>query len=258
MMRTTDLLNIKGKTALVTGSSQGIGRSIALALAENGADILLNYRSNRKLAEETRKEIMACGLKCWLWEYDLLSDTITDEFLRLKKELGISIDILVLNASIQIHREWNEVTHSDFSSQMNVNVRASLELIQCCVPDMESKGWGRIVTVGSVQQYRPSRQMIVYAATKAAQRNMVKTLAWQLGGKGITINNLAPGVIDTARNKAALADKSFKKDFESRIPLATIGESRDLAAMALVLCSDAGRYITGDDILVDGGLNLPH
>ena len=100
--------------------------------------------------------------------------------------------------------------------------------------------------------------MIVYAATKAAQRNMVKTLAWQLGGKGITINNLAPGVIDTARNKAALADKSFKKDFESRIPLATIGESRDLAAMALVLCSDAGRYITGDDILVDGGLNLPH
>lgn len=257
-MRTADLLNLSGKTALVTGSSQGIGRSIALALAENGADILLNYRSNHELAEETRREIMACGVRCWLWEYDLLSDTITDDFLCLKKELGISIDILVLNASVQIRREWNEVTHDDFTSQMNVNVRASLELIQCCVPDMESNHWGRIVTVGSVQQYRPSRQMIVYAATKAAQRNMVKMLAWQLGSKGITINNLAPGVIDTARNKEVLADTTFKADFEKRIPLGMIGESRDLATMALVLCSDAGRYITGDDILVDGGLNLPN
>ena len=256
-MKTTDLLNLKGRTALVTGSSQGIGRSIALALAENGADIVLNYRSNRQLAEMTGKAITACGVKCWLWQYDLLSDTITDDFLRLKSDRGISIDILVLNASVQIRRRWSDVTHDDFCRQMNVNVRASLELIQCCVPDMEAKGWGRIVTVGSVQQYRPSRQMIVYAASKAAQRNMVKMLAWQLGPKGITINNLAPGVIDTARNKKVLADMSFRQDLEKRIPMGTIGESRDLAAMALVLCSDAGRYITGDDILVDGGLNIP-
>ena len=256
-MRTADLLNLSGKTALVTGSSQGIGRSIALALAENGANIVLNYRSHRQLAEATRQEICASGVNCWLWEYDLAYDTITKDFLRLKKELDIRIDILVLNASVQIRREWNEVTHDDFSTQMNVNVRASLELIQCCVPDMQTKGWGRIVTVGSVQQYRPSRQMIVYAASKAAQRNMVKMLAWQLGPKGITINNLAPGVIDTARNKKVLADMSFRQDLEKRIPMGTIGESRDLAAMALVLCSDAGRYITGDDILVDGGLNIP-
>jgi len=256
-MKTADMFNLTGKTALVTGSSQGIGRSIALALAENGANILLNYRSNRQLAEETKREIVACGVKCWLWEYDLQSDTITHDFTLFREEHDISIDILVLNASVQIRKEWNKVTHDDFNSQMNVNVRASLELIQCCVPDMQAKRWGRIVTLGSVQQYRPSKQMIVYAASKAAQRNMVKTLAWQLGQKGITINNLAPGVIDTARNKEALADESFKKNFESRIPLATIGESRDLAAMALLLCSDAGRYITGDDILVDGGLNIP-
>lgn len=256
-MKTADLLNLTGKTALVTGSSQGIGRSIALALAENGASIVLNYRSNRHLAEETKKEISACGVKCWLWEYDLASDTITSDFLLFKKEHDIIIDILVLNASVQIRREWSQVTHDDFSSQMNVNVRASLELIQCCVPDMEAKAWGRIVTVGSVQQYRPSKQMIIYAASKAAQRNMVKTLAWQLGRKGITINNLAPGVIDTARNKEALADMSFKQNFESHIPLGEIGHSQDLAAIALVLCSDAGRYVTGDDILVDGGLNIP-
>lgn len=256
-MRTVDFFKLTGKTAMVTGSSQGIGRSIALALAENGANIVLNYRSNRQLAEETGKEIAALGVECWLWEYDLLSDTITEDFMRFKQEHAISTDILVLNASVQMRREWDEVTHADFSSQMNVNVRASLELIQCCVPDMEVKGWGRIVTVGSVQQYRPSRQMIVYAASKAAQRNMVKTLAWLLGPKGITINNLAPGVIDTARNKEALADETFKTNFERHIPLCMIGQSRDLAAMALLLCSDAGRYITGDDILVDGGLNIP-
>ena len=256
-MKTIDLFKLTGKTALVTGSSQGIGRAIALALAENGANIVLNYRSNRLLAEETAKEISALGVKCWLWEYDLLSDTITDDFIRFKEEHAIRVDVLVLNASVQVRREWNEVSHDDFSSQMNVNVRASLELIQCCVPDMERNRWGRILTIGSVQQYRPSRQMIVYAASKAAQRNMVKTLAWQLGTKGITINNLAPGVIDTARNKEALAGESFRKNFESHIPLGMVGRSGDMAAMALLLCSDGGRYITGDDILVDGGLNIP-
>ena len=256
-MRTTDLLNLTGKTALVTGSSQGIGRSIALALAENGADIVINYRSNRQLAEETKRDITACGVRCWLWEYDLESDTITRDFTTFKNEHALHIDILVLNASVQVSKAWQEVTHQDFCRQMNVNVRASLELIQCCVPDMEAKAWGRIVTVGSVQQYRPSKQMIVYAASKAAQRNMVKTLAWQLGAKGITINNLAPGVIDTARNKEALANQAFKHQFERHIPLGKIGECQDLAAMALILCSDGGRYITGDDILVDGGLNIP-
>ncbi|MDY4552356.1 MAG: SDR family oxidoreductase [Parabacteroides sp.] len=251
------LFNVRGKTALVTGASQGIGRSVALALAEHGANVVINYRSNRALAEQVQAEIQAMGVEAWLWEYDLLSDSITADFNRLREELGFQIDILVLNASIQIRKPWNEVTIEEFDAQMRVNVRASLELIQCCVPHMEAAHWGRIVTLGSVQQARPSKQMIVYAASKAAQMNMVTNLAWLLGSKGITVNNLAPGVIGTVRNQEVLANPTFKTNIEKHIPVGYIGEPNDLASMALLLCSDAGRYISGADIFVDGGMRLP-
>ena len=212
------LFDITGKTALITGAGQGIGRSIALALAEHGANVVINYRSNHQLAEATLRDVLKMGTKAWLWEYDLLSDTLASDFQLLLQKLGIEVDILVLNASIQIRKKWEDVTLSEFNTQMNVNVRASLELMQCCVPHMESKGWGRIVTLGSVQQNRPSKQMIVYAASKAAQLNMVKNLAWQLGNKGITINNLAPGVIGTVRNEEVLSNEVFKTKIEKNIP----------------------------------------
>lgn len=209
------------------------------------------------MAEATLQAVRQMGVKAWLWEYDLSSETLTADFRFFKEKVSVEVDILVLNASIQIRRKWEEVTLSEFNTQMNVNVRASLELIQCCVPHMESKGWGRILTLGSVQQNRPSKQMIVYAASKAAQLNMVKNLAWQLGNKGITINNLAPGVIGTTRNEEVLSNEVFKTKIEKNISLGYIGEPEDLASMALLLCSDAGRYITGTDILVDGGMSLP-
>lgn len=256
-MGVNHLFNIAGKTALITGAGQGIGRSIALALAEHGANIIINYRSNRQLAEKTLQEVLKFGVRAWLWEYDLLSDTLTSDFLHVKEENKWKIDILVLNASVQIRKKWEDVTLTEFNTQMTVNVRSSLELIQCCVPDMEYKKWGRIVTLGSVQQNRPSKQMIVYAASKAAQLNIVKNLSWQLGYKGITINNLAPGVIETVRNKDVLSNDSFRVEIEKNIPVGYIGEPNDLASMALLLCSDAGRYVSGADIFVDGGMSLP-
>ena len=251
------LFDITGKTALITGAGQGIGRSIALALAEHGANIIINYRSNQGLAEKTLQDVLKFGVQAWLWEYDLLSDTVTSDFQHIKEKCEWDIDILILNASIQIRKKWEEVTLSEFDAQMTVNLRSSLELMQCCVPDMERKQWGRIVTLGSVQQNRPSKQMIVYAASKAAQLNMVKNLAWQLGCKGITINNLAPGVIGTIRNEEVLSNNVFKAKIEKNIPVGYIGEPYDLASVALLLCSDAGRYISGADILVDGGMSLP-
>lgn len=256
-MSIKDSFCVTGKTALVTGSSQGIGRAIALALAEHGANVVVNCRSNLNLSKQTIDDVRKMGVNVWLWKYDLSSETITRDFNEFIQKNEINIDILVLNASIQIRKEWNEVTLSEFNSQINVNLRASLELIQCCVPHMERKGWGRIVTLGSVQQNRPSKQMIVYAASKAAQSNMVKNLAWLLGNKGITINNLVPGVIATVRNEEVLSNSQIKENVKQKIPLHYIGEPQDLASTALLLCSDAGRYITGADILVDGGMSIP-
>lgn len=256
-MGVKQLFNLTGKTALITGASQGIGKCIALALAEHGANVIINYRSNRKLATDTQSEVEAYGVKSWLWEYDLAGDTLSDDFQNLLSKQNINVDILVLNASVQIRKAWDEVTSEEFSLQMNVNLRASLILIQSCVPHMIQSKWGRIVTLGSVQQYRPSKSMIVYAASKSAQLNMVRNLATQLGCHGVTINNLAPGVIATSRNEEVLANTDSRDSILKNIPLGFIGNANDLAATALLLCSNAGRYITGSDYCVDGGMSLP-
>ena len=255
-MEIKNSFNLKGKTALVTGGSQGIGKAISLALAEHGANIVINYRSDKKLAEQTETEINALGVKCSLIQCDLSqldSARIISGFLR---ENNLEIDILVINASIQIRKPWNEVTPEEFEIQINTNFRASLFLIQELYPFMQQKKWGRILTIGSVQQLRPHQQMIVYAASKVAQVSMVRSMAPQFGPYGVTINNIAPGAFNTGRNEEVLQDKAYKANVETKIPMGYIGESSDCAAIALLLCSDAGRYITGQDIFVDGGMSL--
>jgi glucose 1-dehydrogenase len=255
-MEIKNLFSLKEKTALVTGGSQGIGKAISLALAEYGADLVINYRSNSELAEQTKKEIIEKGAKCWLVECDLSlvdSAKIISQFLR---ENNLSPDILVLNASVQYRKAWDKVTPDEFEAQININFRASLLLIQELFPYMKKNKWGRIVTLGSVQQARPHPQMIVYAASKMAQLSMVKNLAVQIGKYGVTINNLAPGVFPTIRNEEVLQNEKYKAMVEEKIPLGYIGHTADCAATALLLCSDAGKYITGQDISVDGGMGL--
>ena len=165
--------------------------------------------------------------------------------------------MLVLNASVQVRNDWENITFDEFDLQMHTNVRASLALIQACVPAMRENRWGRIVTVGSVQQSRPNTAMAVYAATKAAQNNLVMTLCGQLAGDGITINNIAPGAIETIRNEKVLSDPAYRKNIENSIPVGFVGQPCDIAPIVLLLCSDEGRYITGADIPIDGGMSIP-
>lgn len=250
------LFNLRGKTALVTGGGQGIGRAIALALAENGADVVITYLGNETLASKTAADAAAFGVKTWLWRFDIMSDNLREGWREFARANSINVDILVANASLQIRRAWGEITADEFARQMNTNVRSTLQLIQETVPHMRQAGWGRILNIGSVQQARPHQDMLVYAASKSALVNMVKNLAVQLAPSGITVNNLAPGTIRTARNEAALSDPAYEKLVESKIPLRKIGEPEDCAALAALLCSDAGRYITGADLAVDGGMGL--
>jgi NAD(P)-dependent dehydrogenase (short-subunit alcohol dehydrogenase family) len=255
-MQIKNLFNLKGKTALVTGGSQGIGKAISLALAEYGANVVVNFRSGKALADETRKEITAMGAECHLLQCDLSDVNSAKDITEYLVKNKIEIDILVLNASVQFRKSWDEVTPEEFELQINTNLRASLFLIQQLYPTMQKKQWGRIVTVGSVQQVRPHQQMIAYAASKVAQVSMVKSLAPQFAPNGVTINNLAPGAISTGRNEEVLKDEQYKKNVEAKIPVGFIGEPSDCAPAALLLCSGAGRYITGQDIYVDGGMGL--
>ena len=256
-MSINKLFDLTGKTALVTGGGQGIGKAIVLALAENGANVVINYRSNQSLAEQTACEAAQYGKKIWLWPFDLESEQVLEAYRDFVEANNCHADILVANASVQIRKKWDEITNDEFAQQVNINLRATLQLIQGVVPHMRQCGWGRILNIGSVQQVRPHESMCVYAATKSALVNLVKNLAPQLAPFGINVNNLAPGVIATARTAGVLANPAYtKKVSESMIPVGYIGKPNDCAALALLLCSDASRYITGVDYLVDGGLGL--
>jgi NAD(P)-dependent dehydrogenase (short-subunit alcohol dehydrogenase family) len=252
-----ELLNLAGKRALVTGSSQGIGRAIAIALAEFGADVMVHCGRDVAKAESVRAEIEAHGVRSGITVADLADPGAAEKIhAETLAALG-AVDILVLNASVQIRKPWHEVTLDEYRRQVDVNFGACIWLIQQFVPAMRRRRWGRVLTVGSVQQARPHPEMLVYSATKAALENMVRSLAPQLAGEGVTVNNLAPGAIATARNEQVLADEAYLRRVLAKIPAGFIGEPGDCAGLAVLLCSEAGRYITGQNMFVDGGMGLP-
>ena len=244
------MFDLTGKTALVTGSSRGIGRAIELCLAEAGADVVVHCTGRPEKAQEVVDAIRAMGRKAWFIQKNLMDEDCAEYiFSRLEQPL----DILVLNASIQYRKAWEQITAQDFAEQINVNLRASMLLIQKAVPHMREQHWGRIVTVGSVQEAKPHPDMLVYSASKAGQRMMAQSLAGQLAKDGITVNNMAPGVIATDRNVEALSDPVYARQVADSIPVGFYGEPKDCAGAVLLMCSDEGRYITGQSLYVDGG-----
>lgn len=251
------MFDLRGRKALVTGSSQGIGRAIALGLAEFGADVMVHFLRDAEMAAGARRAIEAMGVQSGIVEADL-GDPAAAAAIRDATRAAIGDpDIVILNASVQIRKRWQDVTPEEYRVQADTNFASCLWAIQTFSPAMRQRRWGRIVTVGSVQQVRPHPEMIVYSALKLALVNLVRSLAPDLAKDGVTINNLAPGAIETGRNEKVLADAEYRRKVESKIPLGYVGEARDCAGMALLLCSEAGRYITGQDMYVDGGMGLP-
>ena len=179
----------------------------------------------------------------------------TDSTKEMASKLN-GIDVLVLNASLQYTTPWDKITVEECQEQLNCNFVSSLLLIGAVVPYMKEKNWGRIVTIGSVQETKPHPNMLVYAASKCAQTNMVQSLSLQLAKNGITVNNVAPGVIYTDRNVEALSDEEYAKKVTGLIPVGFYGEPEDCAGIVSLICSEEGRYITGQSIYVDGGKGI--
>lgn len=242
------MFDLTGKTALVTGSTQGIGFDISLLLAKHGAKVFVTG------VESLEKCIKAC---------EKISNSVPvranllkiEDIDRLYEETG-DVDILVLNASIQYKRKWNEFTLEEYDIQMNCNVKSSYLLIKKYAEGMKNKGWGRIVTIGSVNQYNQHPELSLYGVTKAAQKKMVENLAPQLAPFGVNINNVAPGAINTPRNEETFRNEEFRKQVESGIPCGYIGEAKDISPAVLFLCSEESRYITGSEMIIDGGMHL--
>ena len=242
----------KQKRALVTGASRGIGRAIAIALAEDGYEVILHCATGVQKAEEVKSTIEQAGGKATILTADLRDPVCAKA---MAKQMG-DVDVLVLNVSIQIRKPWQEITLEEANAQINCNFLSSLTLIQEAVPYMETQKWGRIITIGSVQEAKPHPDMLIYSSIKAAQTAMVKSLSLQLAKDGITVNNVAPGVIYTDRKREALADPDYAKKVSDSIPAGYYGEPEDCAGIVSLLCSEKGRYITGQSIFVDGGKSV--
>ena len=223
--------DLTGKTALVTGSTRGIGKAIGDAFEEFGATVI---RHNTKVC-------------------DLADAAAVEKWIATLPPL----DIVVCNASIQERMKWHEFSMDEARKEAQVNYIATLRLFQAAYPHMKAQKWGRMIVVGSVQERRPHPDMIGYAATKGAQENLVRNIARQVAAEGITVNNLCPGVFATDRNKEVLADPVYCEKVLNAIPMHLAAEPEDAAGAALLLASDAGRYITGATLMVDGGLSLP-
>lgn len=240
------------KTAFVTGSSRGIGRAIARRLACDGFHVILHGTAPGEKLDGLAQEIRADGGQASIATANLCD---LDAVRGLARTVA-QADVLVLNASIQYRTPWQEITPEACQDQLNCNFIASMLLIQAVVPHMKQAGWGRIVTIGSVQEAKPHPDMLVYSASKAAQTNMMQSLSLQLAADGITVNNVAPGVIYTDRNIQVLSDPEYARKVTDSIPVGFYGKPEDCAGIVSLLCSEQGRYITGQSIYVDGGKSV--
>lgn len=242
------MFDLTGKTAVVTGATQGIGHAIATCLAAQGARVFVcGSRDAQKTAAAAAEIPGAVPVTV-----DLLEKGCAE---RLYAATG-EVDILVLNASIQYKENWDAFSEEQYDAMMNCNVKASYFLIRQYAAGMKKRGWGRIVTLGSVNQYNQHPTLSLYGATKAAQFKLVKNIAPHLAPYGVTINNIAPGAIATPRNEAIFQDPQQRAAVESKIPCGRFGTPADITPAVLLLCSEEGGYITGSELVIDGGLSL--
>lgn len=240
------------RTALVTGSSRGIGRAIAIRLAKDGFKVIVHGAGNIEKLEETKSIIEQNGGSAEALVCDLTNLESTKEFCEKVRD----IDVLILNASLQYRTPWQQISLDECFKQINCNFVSNMMLVQSTADYMKKNKWGRIITIGSVQEAKPHPDMLVYSSMKAAQTQMAISLSLQLAKDGITVNNVAPGIINTDRNTDALSNPDYLKKILDGIPAGYYAEPEDCVGIISLLCGEEGRYITGQNIFVDGGMGI--
>ncbi len=248
------MYNLQGKVALVTGSSRGIGKAIALKLAESGVDLIVNYIRHRRDAEETVRMIEEKGVKCMAVKANVANDDhVKAMFERIGEEYG-HCDFLVSNAASGVLKPAMELDSRHWNWAMDINARALLTLAQQAVPLMK-KG-GRIMAVSSLGAVRAVENYAAVGASKAALESLVRHLAVELGPMGITVNTISAGAVDTEALKKFPNRKIILDTALARTPLGRLTTPEDVAEVSLFLCSEQARMIHGQTIVVDGGYSI--
>jgi glucose 1-dehydrogenase len=248
-------MKLAGKVALVTGSSQGIGAAVAVRLAEEGADIVINYRSHPETAEEVKKVIEALGRRALAVQADLsqveaINKLIADGIAGLGQ-----LDILVNNAGVEKNASFWDATEKDYDFVLDTNLKGPFFATQAFVKHlMGRKAPGKVINMSSVHEDLPFPHFTSYCASKGGMKMMMRNLSIELAPYGININNVAPGAIETPINTKLLNNPEQLKALLANIPLNRLGKPNDVSSAVAFLASSDADYITGTTLVVDGGL----
>lgn len=245
---------LKNKIALITGAGRGIGRAIAIALAKEGAEVVINYNGSEERAKEVKQTIEENGGKASIYKCNV-SDFVDCEAMikDIVKEYG-HLDILVNNAGITKDGLIMKMKEEDFDSVLNVNLKGTFNTIRHSARQMLKQRSGKIVNISSVSGILGNVGQANYAASKAGVIGLTKTMARELGSRGITVNAIAPGFVDTEMTE--VLSEEIRENACKQIILGRFGKPEDIANTAVFLASDKADYITGQVISVDGGMNV--
>lgn len=243
---------LDGKIAVVTGASRGIGKAIAKKLAALGATVIINYNGSAEKAEAVRQEILTAGGRAEAIQCDVSDFAACEAFFKDVISRFGRIDILINNAGITKDGLLLRMSEEDFSKVLDVNLKGAFNCIRFSARQMMKQRYGRIVNMASVVGIAGNAGQVNYAASKAGVIGLTKSAAKELASRGITINAIAPGMIETDMTKA-LTDK-VKDEMAKQIPLRRFGQAEDVAEAAAFLVSDSAAYITGQVLHVDGGM----
>ena len=245
----------QNKVAIVTGSSSGIGQSIAIRLASEGAAVVIDYNSHPDGAQETKSRIESDHGRAIVVQADVTSPADVKNLVdQAYTQLG-SCDILVNNAGVEKNAPFAQVTEADYDLVMNTNLKGAFFLTQHFVQRLtDLKKTGHIINISSVHEDMVFPNFSAYCAAKGGMRMLMRNLAMELGPLGITVNNVAPGAISTPINASLLADKPKLDALLNNIPLGRLGTAEEVASLVAFLASDEAAYITGSTYVLDGGL----
>jgi len=248
---------LAGKIAIITGGSKGIGKGIAIMFAKQGAKVIVNYRSDPAGADDAVKECekyggLGCAIKL---HGDLGKKAACDKLIEEAWSQWGRVDILVNNAGMEIYAEFLDVKEEDYDRVLDVNLNGPFFCAQAfCKKCVDAGIRGTIINMSSVHEDLPFPGFTAYCASKGAMKMMTRNLSIELAPKGIRINNIAPGAIETPINASVLKDPTKLKELLEKIPLCRLGKPEDVSLCAVYLASDESTYVTGTTIVVDGGL----
>ena len=249
------MFDLTGKTAFVSGASRGLGRQFANALARAGADVAITSRTLDSL-DNTKSEIEALGHRCFAVEMNVLDEASIRSAAEAAEAHFGRVDILMNNAGCNIRKPALEVSWEDWQTVVDTNLRGAFFLAQSIAKGMVERGYGRITNIGSVTCVAGYAGLGPYGASRGGIRQLTMSLAADWGPHGVTVNCLAPGWFKTQQNAALYEDKGWVEYIEEKIPLGRVGKPDDLDGTCVFLSSDASAYVTGQTLLVDGGISV--